>query len=378
MNSLGDFVVSSSRNAISNKVKVTFPHMGSYHICFKALFEAMDCKVVTPPPITKKTVELGSKYSPEFVCFPFKVTLGCLIEGLEQGADVAIQSATRGSCRYGYYKQVQEKILQDMGYKFRFVKLNSISALKSVNKNATNLQILRGLRLGWAKMKAIDRIEIKSRRISAYEASVGKSRRLYQEFLISCEEACTVTQVREVEKRFSQKFNRIEKIPDFEPLKIGIVGESYVVIEPYSNLDIERQLAQMQVEVIRPLSLSQLSKELLPWTKPAFLRAARPYLRYEAGAHANVSVSEAIAFARRGIDGVIHIKPHACLPEVTAMSALYRISKDYDIPMIFFSFDEHSSPTGIKTRLEAFIELLKRRKSCRNKEFSCSFNNMAT
>jgi len=344
-------------------VKVTFPHMGSYHICFKALLEAIDCEVVVPPPITKKTVELGSRYSPEFVCFPFKITLGCLIEGLEQGADIAIQSATKGSCRYGYYKEVQEKILENVGYRFRFVKLNSLRSLKSINKNATNLQVLRGLRMGWAKMKAIDRFEIKSRKLSAYEANPGETGRLHQEFLNSCNEANTITQIRKVEEEFSEKFSQIKKIPDFEPLKIGIVGESYIVIEPYSNLNIERQLSQMQVEVIRPLSLSQLSRELLPWTKPAFLRTARPYLRYEAGAHANVSVAEAITFAREGLDGVIHIKPHACLPEVTAMSALYRVSKDYNIPMIFFSFDEHSSSVGIKTRLEAFVELLKRRKS---------------
>lgn len=344
-------------------MKVTFPHMGNYHICFKALLEAIGCEVVIPPPITKKTVELGSKHSPEFVCFPFKITLGCLMEGLDLGADIVIQSATKGSCRYGYFKQVQEKILEDMGYKFKFVKLNSISGLRSINKNATNLQILRGLRLGLAKMKAIDRLEIKSRRLSAYEASAGESRRLYQKFLISCDEANTITQIRKAEKEFSRKFSRIKEIPDFEPLKIGIVGESYIVMEPYGNLDIERQLGQMQVEITRPLTLSQLSKELLPWTKAAFLRTARPYLRYEAGAHANVSVAEAITFAREGMDGVIHIKPHACLPEVTAMSALYRVSKDYDIPMIFFSFDEHSSPIGIKTRLEAFVELLKRRKS---------------
>ena len=344
-------------------MKVTFPHMGNYYICFKALFEAMGCEVVVPPPITKKTVELGSRHSPEFVCFPFKITLGCLMEGLELGADVVVQSATKGSCRYGYFKQVQEKILEDMGYKFRFVKLNSIRSLKSINKNATNLQVLRGLRLGWAKMKAIDRLEIKSRKLSAYEANIGEGRRLYRKFLSSCEETSTIPRIRKIEEEFSEKFSQIKKIPDFKPLKIGIVGESYIVIEPNSNLDIERQLGKMQVEVTRHLSLSQLSKELLPWTKAAFKRTARPYLRYEAGAHANVSVAEAITFARNGLDGVIHIKPHACLPEVTAMSALYRVSKDYDIPMIFFSFDEHSSPVGIKTRLEAFVELLKRRKS---------------
>ena len=72
-------------------------------------------------------------------------------------------------------------------------------------------------------------------------------------------------------------------------------------------------------------------------------------------------MAEAIIFAKEGFNGVIHIKPHACMPEVTAMSALYRVSKDYNIPILFFSFDEHTSSVGVRTRLEAFVELLKRR-----------------
>jgi benzoyl-CoA reductase/2-hydroxyglutaryl-CoA dehydratase subunit BcrC/BadD/HgdB len=46
------------------------------------------------------------------------------------------------------------------------------------------------------------------------------------------------------------------------------------------------------------------------------------------------------------------------MPEVNAMSALHRISKDYKIPIMYFSFDSQTSETGIKTRIEAFHDML--------------------
>src|SRR5574344_1860458 len=48
-------------------------------------------EVIDPPPITAKTIELGTKYSPDFICTPFKYTLGTMIECLESGADTLIQ-----------------------------------------------------------------------------------------------------------------------------------------------------------------------------------------------------------------------------------------------------------------------------------------------
>lgn len=345
-------------------MRVTFPHMGDYYICFKALFETLGCEVIIPPPISRRTIELGCKYSPEFVCFPFKITLGTLIGGLEQGVDILIQSGRKGACRYGYYKQVQEKILKDLGYKFMFVRIDSIRSFKVINKNATNLQILEGIKLAWAKMKVIEKFESEVRKLSAYETNLGESRRLYKKLLNSCDQAKSIGRIKRVEKEFRDKFSHLEKEPKLKPLKVGIVGELYIVMEPYSNLDIEKQLNQMQIEVIRPLCLSQIIKEMFFWSsrKTTFRRISKPYLQYESGAHANVSVAETIIFARENLDGVIHIKPHACMPEVTAMGALYRVSRDYNIPVLFFSFDEHTSSVGMKTRLEAFAELLKRRR----------------
>ena len=45
---------------------------------------------------------------------PFKYTLGCFIEALDRGAEVIVQAG--GGCRLGFYGEVQEAILRDLGY----------------------------------------------------------------------------------------------------------------------------------------------------------------------------------------------------------------------------------------------------------------------
>ena len=103
---------------------ISFPHLGNYYYPISFLLRKTTPHEIRPaPPITKKTIELGSKYSPDFVCVPFKYNLGNFIEALENKANIIIQAG--GGCRYGYYAEVQEKILKDLGYDFEFLNLVS-------------------------------------------------------------------------------------------------------------------------------------------------------------------------------------------------------------------------------------------------------------
>ena len=66
------------------------------------------------------------------------------------------------------------------------------------------------------------------------------------------------------------------------PVRIGIVGELYVVMEPFASLQIEERLGRMGVEVKRPLCLSEmLHHVVLPHQRRGITRRGRPFIHYE-------------------------------------------------------------------------------------------------
>ncbi|MEO0131232.1 MAG: acyl-CoA dehydratase activase-related protein, partial [candidate division WOR-3 bacterium] len=108
-------------------MKAAFPYIGYYSIALKDFLTALGTEVCLPPQLTKRTLELGVKYSPEMVCLPFKITLGNFIEALERGADTLFMAAGARKCRFGYYHYLQEKILRELGYQFKFYSVSQYS-----------------------------------------------------------------------------------------------------------------------------------------------------------------------------------------------------------------------------------------------------------
>jgi benzoyl-CoA reductase/2-hydroxyglutaryl-CoA dehydratase subunit BcrC/BadD/HgdB len=50
------------------------------------------------------------------------------------------------------------------------------------------------------------------------------------------------------------------------------------------------------------------------------------------------------------------------MPEVNAMSALQRISRERSFPVLFMSYDAQTSETGVLTRVEAFCDMIEMRR----------------
>ena len=189
--------------------KVSFPHMGDYYCAFKPLAELIGAPLIAPP-ITKKTIELGFKYSPESVCIPFKYNLGNYIEALEAGADVLIQAG--GGCRFGHYAETQEEILRKLGYKFEFAKLtNSYGILgfardfKRINPEASYFKIARSLALCLARIHCIDCVADRVRKDVGFEVNAGEIEKLYKKFLNELEKTYSTKKVFGLKKKIFKR-----------------------------------------------------------------------------------------------------------------------------------------------------------------------------
>ena len=74
------------------------------------------------------------------------------------------------------------------------------------------------------------------------------------------------------------------------------------------------------------------------------------------------TITLAEEYAKRGYDGLIHVKSFGCMPEMDIIPVLHNISADYKIPILYLSYDTQTSDTGIETRLEAFYDMIDMRK----------------
>ena len=103
----------------------SYPHFGSLTYVFESLMIELGVNYLVPHKPSKRTTELGARYGPEFVCTPFKLTLGTFIEMLDRGATTLGMGGCNAYCRFGYYWPVQKLILEDLGYNnFRFVHID--------------------------------------------------------------------------------------------------------------------------------------------------------------------------------------------------------------------------------------------------------------
>lgn len=345
---------------------VSFPHLGNYYIVFNYfLTKALKCKVIIPPGTTRKTIELGSKYSPDFVCVPFKYNLGNYIEALNMGANTLIQGG--GGCRYGYYGELQEKILKDLGYDFEFYNLiydNHISLKKGykfcrkINKRCNIFSLIYYLINSLFMIVFIDKIERYIRLNMGFEEANGEFERLEKEYFDSFKNNGILKNII-MYYRYKKKFRNIKINKPSNPLKVRIVGELFSLIDSNTSFNVEKKLIKMGVEVYRDTDLTYLliTKRFI---LRSMIRKGKKYIKYHLGADGTASIVRSMDSL--DMDGILHLKSFGCTPEISAMSILPKISNEYKIPILYFSFDAEDNEVGVDTRLEAFYDMLKGRK----------------
>jgi predicted nucleotide-binding protein (sugar kinase/HSP70/actin superfamily) len=156
-----------------------------------------------------------------------------------------------------------------------------------------------------------------------------------------------------------KRLKEIEVKKPANPLKVGIVGEYYTIMEPFSNHHLEKELAQRGIVVDRWLNVSNT---FLHYPKEKMKEHIKHYAKYPMGATSMATIDRALEFAKKGYDGIIHVKSFGCTPEIDAIPVLQNISNDYEIPILYLNFDTQTSETGFNTRLEAFYDMIMMRK----------------
>jgi len=358
---------------------ISFPHMGTLHIPLRGMIEALGLNCLVPPASTRRTLDIGSAHSPELACLPFKLSLGNYVEALEAGAThiLGLSSRFGASCRLYFFPAAQGEILRDMGYDFEMIALDSgrrdsggeIAKATKARAGISKWRFAKAF--VWVfvrKLLACEQAERLAHEARAHAVRPEEVSPILARTLDAIDR-CEPRRLRGIMRSARDAFGAIERDPDRRPLRIGIVGELFVLLDQFSNHNIEEKLGEMGVFVKRNFWASKkilrtLCRRLDPEYSGA-MEAATRYLGVDIGAECNATVGDVIEYKRHGYDGLVHLMPFSCMPEIVAESVLPVARRDSEMPVITFALDEQTSTAGMMTRLEAFVDLLGRQRKGR-------------
>ncbi len=360
------------------KITLTYPHAGDYHLAFDIFFERLGYTLATPPATSSTTLTKGVYHSPGQACLPFKYTMGNLIEGLENNdVDVvAMIGGKTGMCRLAYYSTIYEKLIKDNGYEVEMFpfKLKKVmwDTIKRHFPEKSFRSFLGDARAFWLALNLVERIRewaFKIRPRAFQPNDVDKTEKMLKQEFRSLR---SIQSLRTFKKKIDKAFQSIAIDREKEVTKIGLVGEFFLLIDQFSTMNMEKYLGELGVEVDVSLNFTHFFKgsiKQLKWIHKIFptktsriWKLAHPYLDTPIGGHGRESAGRAALYSQEGFDGVIHLYPFTCMPEIVASALFPKISKDFNIPILSLCFDEHTGTAGLQTRLEAFIDMINRKK----------------
>ena len=358
-------------------MKITTPHLGNSYIAMKVLFDGLKIPFIVPKISSEKTLEVGAKYSPEEICLPYKIMLGNLINSIEAGADTILITGSCGPCRYGEYCELFINTFKNMNYNVDIIVLDRIegigkeqllSRIDKISKasNLAKVKKMKAIYNSYKVIKLMDNIEARCRYLAGFEINKGECKKLIancKKEIVRNDNPQEVISILNYNKKL---INKIAVNMNKNPIKIAIIGEIYTILEPFANLYIEDKLMDLGVSVTKAITPSWWMKntilEPLGLNSIKIKKASNEYLSWYIGGHGRECIGEAVIASKENYDCAIQILPLGCMPEIVAKSILPQISKEKDFPIMSLVVDEMTGKGGFYTRIEAFVDLLERRK----------------
>lgn len=362
-----------------------FPNLGNLGAALSTVFGGDLVNAVAPLPVTRKTAELGEELAPEFICYPFAVTLGQMRQCLEAGANTLIMVGGKGRCRLGWYAELQEILLKRAGYKFEMIIIDSpfplrenyrpfIETVRRFYDPRLGRKIIASVLLAFYKALLTERAEALFYRLQAWESRRGSAYSLFSLFLQRLREAASFGSVRSSFREYLGSCAALSLEKEARPLKVRVIGEIYAVFEEYVNRELARTLGSLpdiRIEVQREITVMNWLRYNILKSPAQLLRhrrisaAAQPYLAEAVGGHGQESVGLAALAPREGMDGAVHLWPFTCMPEIVAQSILTRVTRELGLPLLTLIVNEQTGQAGMKTRIESFAHILHERRAAK-------------
>ncbi len=354
---------------------VTFPHFGPLYISVAKLLSYLNVGCVVPPNNDESALSEGGAISPEEMCVPFKFMAGNLAKAYKLGADTALMVATDGPCRLGQYGQLLKYVLDEAGYKFNWILLDTISSVgvkESVRRfdrllsagGADTMSKIKGVMLALRLIHKIDGLRAELQLQAGYLKEPQKALTLFKKTESALAEAGTFGQCFSILKGAKKELGAFPRKKGARPVKVMVAGEIYTSVEPMANGRLEEKLMTMGCSVKRHIDIwwwirYTLGNAVIPEKVKRMLFKNKP-ISFNVGGYGRETADRIIK--DRWCDGIIKIMPAGCMPEIVTKAYCQAVQEEKDLNILHLIYDEMGGQAGYETRIEAFIDMLERRR----------------
>ncbi|MBI2851721.1 MAG: hypothetical protein HYX84_01270 [Chloroflexi bacterium] len=311
-----------------------------YYPMWQVFFEELGAGVVISPTTTPAVLAAGSSRLVADTCLPAKVFIGHVIS-LVGKCDCIFIPAIR-SVKNDVYNCSKFLGLPDM---------TRATVPESPPILDIDVDINRGKRQLYQAIYRLGRhftwnpVKIKRAALTAWQTYQRHRQTMAGEKLMLSQ----VMEAREAGQRPPAK-------PEPYRATIAVIGHPYILFDVYVNHRIVRRLEQANIRVVTPemLTVSEL-------TAATARMVGGAYWTYEeeivgAGGH----------YLQNTVDGVIGVMAFGCGPDSLMMDMVdRRAARLKSTPFMSITLDEHTAEAGLVTRLEAFTDMIQRRKKGR-------------
>lgn len=320
------------------KVKIGFPRalfFYDYYPFCKHFFEGLGADVVVSRPTDKELMQKGLKVSINEFCIPIKMLYAHVLDLKEKKVDyiflpyvITLDKKTFMCPKLIASPDIIKNNIEDITLIGADIDFNNFYSsfyeslkeiLTKINPNPVKIY------------QVYNEALLKQKDFEKYR-EVDK---------LLFEEAITKLKGKKIESKNKGNFN------------IAVIGHPYIINDDYINAELIKKLNSMNVKVYTTdmISKKDMTEEL-------------KYL--ERTLHWNLAnnvLSSALYYSKKeDIQGIIYITPFGCSPDALMKETMINEIGNKK-PILTITIDEHTGEAGLITRIEAFLDMIKQKKT---------------
>lgn len=311
----------------------------NYYPFWFGFFRALGIETVLSNPTTKEMVSKGSSLVVSETCLPVKVYMGHVLNLLEKGVD-AIYVPSIQSIDHKIYNCSKIRGLPDLTR--NVVKQDFLLIEPTLDKSEKEQGLYQYLYESVEPLGITDKTQIKDASKTGWEYQNNFN--LMMRSGMSFEKA--------LKNAIAGKV-LLESNDNEAPIKVAVLAHGYNL---YDNQVSMRALKKLEQMGIHPYTAEMLTLE----QKREGFKALESKIywanEYEMTGAAGHYLHD------NNIDGLITITAFGCGPDSIMVERISRYAKRYQKPLLNLTVDEHTGEAGFITRLEAFCDMLFRKK----------------